>query len=87
MQTINCLICQTTAELEKWSESESVSDIYELECQQLKHLNDKIDKFLANRSVILLMGYPKTETQCKYSNPLVEQLIKSEIDLLKSYNQ
>ena len=75
-----------TVELKFWNESESVSDISDPNSKRFNHLNDKIQQFLANRTVILLMGYPKTETQIKYNNIFVEQLIKCEIDLLKSYN-
>ncbi|CAG2101587.1 unnamed protein product [Medioppia subpectinata] len=50
-------------EIEFWLQNENISDIYSAECKSLTHLNEKIQQFLSNRSALLLIGYPKPESQ------------------------
>ncbi|XP_054154057.1 actin-histidine N-methyltransferase-like [Oppia nitens] len=78
-------------ELDHWLASDNLTELFNSDCNDLMYLNEKIWQFLAIRCTLLLKAYPNPESVAKYNtttnnnNRNVEQLIKSEMNLLKSY--
>lgn len=57
-------------------------DLFEEDCPELNHLNQKVKEFLSMRCSLLLKKYPKVDN---FINPNIKKIVNLEKQVLQSF--